>query len=713
LDEQKHPTVLTVFTNDFTYPPAAKDVIFGNADAVTAPARFSITWAGGIVTKVEGADGSEIPTGVALEPTLVAQLNEGGKDARKTVPIGQIPHTLIEGIVLTEDQRFLEHIGLDPRGIARSIWVNLRSGAYVQGASTITQQLARNIYLTRQRSITRKVKEMAMSIFLELRFSKDEILEKYLNEVYFGQSGSIAIHGVSEAAKFYFNKSLDELTVSEQAFLAGIVKGPFYFSPFRHPERAKARQEIVLGKMREAGVITEAQYKSAVADRLRFAKVNTIQNRAPYFTDMVQAQMLKELPEQEAMGGGHAIFSTLDTYYQQLAEASVADGVARVEANIKKYVELEKKKKKKPAKPVAEENLNAVEGPPEDTRLVQGVFVAVDPDTGHILSLVGGRSYEESNYNRALLMKRHIGSLIKPFVYLSALLYGKNPDGTPMNSISKFEDKPFTYEFDKKSWTPKNFEEEFAGTVTMRFALAHSINTVAAQVAIATGLENLVSVLKGVGFEGDLQPLPSLSLGAIDAPPLDVARAYETLANYGIRRELTSALAIVSEDGRTVAKYQKREERVVPPEEAANLVQLMTSVFEIGTGHVARTMGFDWPAAGKTGTTNEFRDAWFAGFTRKVLGISWVGFDRDDEVVRKHRKALKLTGAVAALPVWTRFMNEVHKGQDPLELPYPDGALRRLEVDLISGSKANAGCRGESVVEETFTYRNAPANECN
>lgn len=710
-DEQKRPNVLTVFTNDFAYPAVAKEVIFGNAEADTRARKFSITWIGGAVSKVLGADGGEVEAGFALEPILVAQLNEGGKDARKTVPLGQIPHTLMEGIVLTEDQRFLEHIGLDPRGILRSIWVNMRSGSYVQGASTITQQLARNIYLTRNRTITRKVKEMVMSIFLEIRFSKDEILQKYLNEVYFGQSGNIAIHGVYEAAKFYFNKSLDELTIAEQAFLAGIVKGPFYFSPFRHYDRAKNRQEIVLGKMREAGVITEAQYKSAVAERLRFAKASTVQNRAPYFTDMVQAQLMRDLPEQEALGSGYQIFSTLDTYYQELAESSVADGTARLEANIKKFVELEAKKKKK--KPVKGEEAGAEEKPEESTRLVQGVFVAVNPSNGHLLSLVGGRSYEESTYNRALLMKRHIGSLIKPFVYLSALMYGRNPDGTPLNAISKFEDKEFTYEFDKKKWTPKNYEDEFAGIVTMRYALSHSINTVAAQVAISTGLDNLVSVAQNAGFESGLQPLPSLSLGAFDAPPLDVARAYTTLANFGVRRELTSTLAIVGDDGRAIAKFQERVERALPPEETANLVQLTTSVFESGTAHSARAAGFLWPAAGKTGTTNEFRDAWFAGFTDKVVGISWVGFDRDDEVVRKHRKALKLTGAVAALPVWTQFMMAAHRSQDPRDLAYPDGTLRRVAVDLISGGRANLRCTGESVVEEVFTYRNVPSHECN
>lgn len=703
LDELKRPTALTVFTNDFLYPLTAKEVLFGNGQAVIAPTKVEVSWENGVISRVVTEGGGEVP-GIALEPTLVAQLNEGNVQARRTVSMAQIPHTLMKGIVLTEDQRFLEHSGIDPRGIARSIWVNLKSGGYVQGASTITQQLARNVYLTRQKTIWRKLKEMAMSVMLEIKFSKDQILEKYLNEVYFGQSGNIAVHGVSEAAKFYFNKTLEELSIAEQALLAGIVRGPFYYSPFRHFERAKMRQELVLGKMLEGGVITEDQFKAAKSEKLKFAKVSLVQNRAPYFTDMVQAQLLKDLPEEEVLGGGFTIFSTLDTYYQSLAEKAVAGGVNAIEGRIKQYVD-----RKKPAKPAADGTV----APEAETRLVQGVFVAVDPATGNLLSLVGGRSYEESTYNRALLMRRQIGSLIKPFVYLSALIHGRNPDGTPMNSITKFEDKPFTYEYDKKTWSPRNYDEDFAGTVTLRFALANSINTVAAQVAIATGLNNLVDIAKLAGFETPLQPLPSLSLGAVDVPPMEVATAYTTLANFGVKREITSTLVVVGEDGRPVARFQPRDQRVLPPEETTNLVQLMTSVFDIGTARSSRASGFAWPAAGKTGTTNEFRDAWFAGFSQKVLAISWVGFDRDDEIVRKHRKALKLTGAAAALPVWTEFMIGAHRNQESRPLPYPDGMLRTLDVDLITGKKANYRCMGDSVVQEAFTYRNVPSEECN
>jgi penicillin-binding protein 1B len=699
-NEQKQIKSLIIYTAEFNYPSFALEILFGNPQAEIRPSKYSVEWESGRVQRILDASGSEV-SGFALEPTLVAQLNEGNVQARRTVPIAQIPHTLMKGIILTEDQRFFEHFGIDLRGILRSIYVNIRSGAYVQGASTITQQLARNIYLTRHKTIWRKLKEVVVSLILEWKFSKDQILEKYLNEVYFGQSGNIAIHGVNEAAKFYYGKGLEDLSIAEQAMLSGIVRGPFYYSPFRHLERAKSRQEIVLSKMFEAGVITEKQFTLAKTEKMKFVRVSLIQNRAPYFTDMIQAQILKDMPDQEVLGTGYTIFSTLDTYYQQLAEKAVSSGVAAIEDRLKQYLD-KRTKKKKPEE---------IEQP--EVRLVQGVFLAVDPNTGYLLSMVGGRSYEESNYNRAILMKRQIGSLIKPHVYLSALIHGKNPDGSPINSISKYEDQSFTYEYDDKTWTPRNYEEEFQGTVTLRFALANSINTVAAKVAIDTGLDNLVEIASLSGISAPMQPLPSLSLGAIEVPPMEVATSYNTLANFGVKKEITSTLVVVAEDGQGVARFHPREDRVLPPEETTNLVQLMTSVFDIGTAKAARALGFSWPSAGKTGTTNEFRDAWFAGFTRKIVAVSWVGFDRDDEIVRKHRKALKLTGAVAALPPWVEFMKGVHKDQDGLPLAYPDGMLRTLEVDLITGKRANYRCMGDSVIQETFTYRNVPLGECN
>jgi len=695
---------IQIFLNNFDYPSIMKEMLFSD-DKQQAGERselFTIKILSGAVTAIIN-DAEEELQALAIEPVLVAQLNSSQKESRKSVALSEIPHTLLKAIVSVEDQRFLEHSGIDPRGILRSMYVNLRYGSYVQGASTITQQLIRNIYLTRAKTISRKLREMCMALLLELRFSKDEILEKYLNEVYFGQSGNIAIHGVSQAAKFYFDKSLEELNIAEQALLAGIVRGPIFYSPFKHLERAKERQEWVLKKMLENSAITNNQYKKAVKAPLKFAKISPVQDRAPYFTDYVKSQLAKDLQETEFLGAGYQIFSTIDTYYQQIAEKSISSGLKNLENTLERYLS-KKKNTKKQLENIEEEN---------DPKTLQGAFIAIDPKTNHLLAMVGGKSFEESNYNRALLMRRHIGSIFKPFVYLTALMFGKNADGTAMNAISKLEDKPFTYEYDGQSWSPQNYEEEFLGTVTLRYALANSINTIAAQLATQVGIQNTIDTAKAAGIETELQPLPSISLGAVELSPMEVVRSYSTLANYGLRRDVTSILAIIDSEGKPMAKYLPAEEQVLPQAEVANLVDMMKSVFSIGTAKHAKEYGFTYPAAGKTGTTNEFRDAWFVGFTPRILGLSWVGFDRDSDKIKKNRKVLKLTGAVAALPIWLDFMKATHGGGMAVkDFEPPSGLLRRQQVDLLSGGNATNHCAGNNVVEEVFTDKNMPRYDC-
>jgi penicillin-binding protein 1B len=506
----------------------------------------------------------------------------------------------MKAIVSIEDQRFLDHSGIDPRGIARSIYVNVRAGGYVQGASTITQQMVRNIYLSRDKTLSRKIKEIIMALMIEYKYSKDTILEKYLNEVYFGQSGSLEIHGVAEAAKFYFGKQLAELSLAEQALLAGIVRGPFYYSPYRHLERAKQRQEIVLKKMLDTGAISQSEFKKAMSEPLRFVKASHIQDRAPYFTDMVKAQLLKDMPEQSLIGLGYKIFSTVDTYYQQLAEKAVARQIDELEARLDKS--LAKKK-----------------GEAVERRILQGTFVALDPLNNELLAIVGGRSYEESNYNRALYMRRHVGSLMKPFVFLAGLIHGANPDGTPMNAVTKLQDSPFTYEYDKQSWSPKNYEGEYLGEVTFRFALAKSLNVPTARLAVQVGLDKVVQAAQAAGIETKLEPLPALSLGAVELTPMEIVQAYSTIANLGKKREIAPLLAVVDEQDKLVAKFVAREESALPVAETANLLELLRGVFEIGTAKISSQMGFQYPtAAGKTGTTNDYRDSWFVGFTPKI-----------------------------------------------------------------------------------------------
>lgn len=697
LQQDGNSARLRIFLNEFLYPVSVRGLLLPDSGGEAGDAApLLIDWQDGQIERIAMGPAEserEIPA-AALEPVMVAQLSADHKESRKIVPLHEIPHTLSKAIVSVEDQRFLDHMGIDPRGILRSMYVNLRAGGYVQGASTITQQLIRNIYLTRAKTLTRKFREIILALMIEYKYSKDEILEKYLNEVYFGQSGNLEIHGVSEAAKFYFGKNLGELSIAEQALLAGVVRGPFYYSPYRHPERAKQRQEIVLKKMLEMGAITQTEYQKAIKVQLKFVKTSHIQDRAPYFTDMVRAQLLKDLPEQELAGAGYKIFSTVDTYYQTLAEKAVQRGIDNLEARLSKALTQKK----------------ATEA---DKRILQGAFIVLNPANNHLLAIVGGRSYEESNYNRALFMRRQVGSIFKPFVYLAALVYGKNPDDTPMNTVSKVEDKPFTYEYDKQSWSPRNYEDEYLGEVTLRFALARSLNTPTARIAVSVGLQKVVELARAAGIETKLDAIPALSLGAVELTPMEVLQSYSTIANAGLKREIVPIIVVVKDNDEISARFIPKEEQALPAAETANLLDMLTTVFTDGTARYSRDLGFKYPtAAGKTGTTNDYRDSWFVGLTPRLLSLGWVGFDRDDEQVRQQRKMLKLTGAVGALPIWVDFMSTAHKNIPTEEFNVPNGLLRRANVDIISGGLANSYCAGINVVSEVFTHKNVPHYEC-
>ncbi len=690
---------------DFEYPESVSDLFFDDSNVGQLPKRrLNVLWHAGHIVAVYYRKGTNIVVldGIALEPVIVARFNKSETETRETVPISEIPYTLLQAIVVVEDQRFLEHSGIDPKGILRSIYVNLRAGQYRQGASTITQQMVRNIYLTRAKTLKRKIKEMIMAILIEFRYSKDEILQKYLNEVYFGQLGSLEIHGVAQAAKHYFSKELRELTIAEQALLAALVRGPFYYSPYRHAERAKKRQELVLKIMLDNSIITRDIYESAVSEEMKYSNASTVLDSAPYFTDFIKAQLLSEIPDEELMGVGYKIFSTLDTYAQDLAEDAVAKEIDRIEAGLRKRM-----KNKRFARLLKKYKLK-----PEDIDPLQGVFILLDPKTNQLLAIVGGRSYKGSTYNRALFMKRQVGSIVKPFVFLSGLMYGANEDSTPLNAMSKIEDSPFTHEYDGRKWEPKNYEPDYRGLVTLRYALAHSINIPTAKLALRLGLDRVAETIRAAGVESEFATLPSLALGAIDIEPIEIARAYSTLANFGYKRDVTAILAITDKAGDPVAQFIPREEQSLPEPEVANVVDMMKSVFSEGTAVSAKKRGFNYPAAGKTGTTNEFRDSWFAGFTQRYLGVGWVGYDKDSQKVEGQRRILKLTGASGALPIWTNIMSRLHKNLPEKDLDYPEGVLKELDVDIISGGRITASCMGENAVKERFTDRNAPQFEC-
>ncbi len=644
-------------------------------------------------------NGKEIPE-IYLEPELVATLTRGAREIRdyvkwnETDPNRKFPPLLWQAIISVEDHKFKEHTGLDPRGILRAIWVNLRTRSFSQGGSTLTQQLVKNLMARRTKNLARKVNELFLALLLEATYSKEQILERYLNEVYLGQIGSLEVHGVSEGARHFFGKKLGELNLGEIAMMAGLIRGPGYYSPYRYPDRAYDRQKIVLKKMVETGQIAQEEADSAVKETVRLAPPQTTSNKAPYFTDFVKAELIRQLKlkmtEQEVSMAGFRVYTTLDSSVNAIAQAAVANGLAELETR-----------------------LNVVA--PDR---IAGALASVDHTNGYIRALVGGRSYSKSTFNRILNMKRQVGSTFKPFVYLTAFAKGEDPKGISYGPGYPTEDAPWTLTFDKnrQKWTPKNYEKEHLGWTNMRRALSHSINTVTARVGQEVGISNIIKTARSLGIESDLPPVPSLSLGVAELSPVELLRAYAVLANHGVQDELTVIRAIHNYDGTFYARFIYHPEQVFEPGAVDLVTDMLQSVFTEGTAAQAHAMGFDRPAAGKTGTTSHHRDSWFAGYTPQLTTVVWVGMDQtpahltesenDDATENKHNK-IKLTGAGAALPIWVAFMKKALSGEPPSPFPVSP-YLSNVQIDQRSGKLAPFDCPVSQVVVEKYVKGHEP-----
>jgi penicillin-binding protein 1B len=587
----------------------------------------------------------EIPE-LYLEPELVGSLgNNDQKQVREWVSFADIPPTVWQAILAIEDQHFLDHIGLDWRGLFRAIFVNLKQLRFAQGGSTITQQLVKNLMERHDKNLLRKLNEALLAIFLEIRYSKEEILERYLNEVYLGQIGSLEIHGVSEGAKYFFGKRLAEIELHEAALMAALIRGPGYYSPYRYLDRAVERQKLVLKKMVETGHIAEEEMKEASRQRLRLAPPQPASNnKAPYFVDFVKAELIKKLEdrftEEDLPKAGLRVYTTLLTPINQAAQKAVADGVGQQEQQIL----ASKNKTRKKGAPDPAPSASPSEAP--GLRL-EGALAAVEQRTGYIRALVGGRSYAQSSFNRILNMKRQVGSTFKPIVFLAAFQKGRDAQGVPFTPAYPLEDAPFslTYDRSQPTWSPKNYEPEFEGWVSLRKALAHSINTASARLAQEVGIQEIINTARGLGIEGDLPAVPSITLGTPELSPVELLKVYSSLANHGQSDELTVIRAITLDDGTSVARFVLNPQWVADPAPVDALIDLMTTVFEDGTASPARSMGWSRPAAGKTGTTSAHRDSWFAGFTPQLTAVVWVGWD---QVPPETQKLPKLTGATAA-----------------------------------------------------------------
>ncbi|MCE5243388.1 MAG: PBP1A family penicillin-binding protein [Desulfobacteraceae bacterium] len=604
-----------------------------------------------------------------LESLEIARLFGQSRESRLLVNIQQVPKHLVDGIVAIEDHRYFEHGGIDWWGISRALWTDLRAGRVVQGGSTITQQLVKNYFLEPQRNLKRKLLEASMSVIIEAMYSKDEILEMYMNEIYLGQRGSVAIHGVGEAARYYFGRNVEDLTFPEAATLAGMIQAPNGYSPLTRTDAALERRNVVLKRMLDLGKISQQDYDKARGEPIKIPILASSGNVAPYFVDYVRLQ-LQELYSPQTLGSeGLNIYTTLHPEIALAADAAVREGLEELG---REYAQREGNQGGEP---------------------LQAVLIAVQPKTGAVLAMVGGRDYSESNFNRALFAHRQPGSALKPFVYLSAL-----DEFTPSSWLADEEE---TYSVDGASWTPRNHDGRYRGKVSFRTGLEDSLNAATVRLSLNVGLEKVISTMRGVGIQSMLQPVPSLGLGVFEVTPIELAGAYATLDNDGQKPYLLSLKEVVAENGEIQERRNTDFVSVTSPAKAYIVTNLLEGAIERGTGKSVKRMGIDFPCAGKTGTTNDFHDSWFAGYTTDLLVLVWVGFDDN--------RPTGFSGAQGAGRIWARFMNSVRPFIHPQQFRMPPGVVQRI-LCKESGQLAVLRCRDR--ILEVFRSDNVPKDYC-
>ncbi len=578
---------------------------------------------------------------VRIEPLLIGKIFPLHDEDRALVHLDEIPQSLIDALVAIEDRHFFTHHGIDPKGILRSIYVNLVSGKITQGGSTLTQQLVKNLFLTRERTYTRKFNEILMALMLDYHYSKESILAAYVNEIFLGQNGARAVHGFGTAAEFFFSRPLNELNLEQVALLVGMIKGPSYYNPRRHPERALKRRDLVLAAMLEQGYITEAQHQLARKRTLRITdKPGWSSARYPAFLDLVRRHLRRDYENEDLRNEGLQIHTTLDTEMQDAVEQSVTAEMRRLDtlANFR-----------------------------QDT-LETAVVIASQND-GEVLSLLGDRDRDQNAFNRALDARRPIGSLIKPAIYLSAL---ENPD--QYHLLSPLDDSPINLAQDNGStWSPRNYDNRSHGNVPLFRSLARSYNLSTVRLGLAVGLDKVIRTLRNLGVRGSVPRVPALLLGALDLSPYEVTQMYQTIASGGLQVPLKTVRAVFDSNGQPLKKYDLEVIEHLKPEYAFLTQYLLASVVQYGTAaRLKRELPSLMPLAGKTGTTNDLRDTWFAGFGDRLLGVVWVG--RDDNA------PTKLTGSTGAMQVWLGIMKRVKPV--PLMLLPPETIEWNSQPDL-------------------------------
>ncbi|MAT64761.1 MAG: penicillin-binding protein 1B [Gammaproteobacteria bacterium] len=632
-------------------------------DAEEPARRLRIDFDGGRISAInELAGGRAVPI-VRLEPEQIASIYPTHGEDRILVGLDAVPEFLTTALIVTEDRGFHEHSGISLRGIARALFANIRAGGVVQGGSTLTQQLVKNFFLTRDRTLVRKGNEALMALLLELHYGKDEILEAYLNEVYLGQDGARSIHGFGLASRFYFGRALAALAPEQMALLVGMVKGPSYYDPRRHPQRARERRNLVLDLLAEQGRLEPAEAARlkarplGVVDRRRLAS-----NAHPAFLELVRRQLQRDYREEDLRSEGLRIFTTLDPLLQRTVEAQAE---ARLE-------QLER-------------------GYRIETGALQTAVIVTRYQNGEVLALLGDRDPHAAGFNRALEARRQVGSLIKPFVFLAAL------DSRSYTLASRLQDAPFTLDMPVgDAWQPRNYDKQFRGEVLLIDALVESLNVPTARMGLDIGLDQVIQTLRRMGYPDDIRPLPSLLLGALELTPLEVTQLYQGLAANGFRSPLQAIREVVDAEGQPLQRYPLEVQRVADPA-AVSLVQYaLRDVARRGTAKaLGARFGADAGLAGKTGTTDDLRDSWFAGYDDDRLMVVWVG--RDDN------RSMGLTGSQGALQLWSGIM--ARSGVLP-SIYTPAAGVNLVEIDPTSGLRADRGC--EDRVQWPFIEGTAP-----
>lgn len=615
---------------------------------------------------------------VFLEAPLVAQYVGNEPIMQEEQTLGNIPPYCSNGVMAIEDAKFLEHGGVSYTSIGRALLKNISSGRAAQGGSTITQQLVKNYFLTSEKTIKRKLQEFAMSYLIESKFTKDQILETYLNIIYMGQNGPFQVRGFGSAAKFYFNKEVSALTLGQCSLLAAIVNSPGLYNPFRQPAKALSRRNLVLDKMVQHHFVSAADADAARKEPLPTSQPRLATETAPYYLDAVR----KQLQAQGIELVGAKIYTALDLEAQQFAQDSIKGHLDKLESQNKVIKSLKEKGSS-----------------------LEGALLSADARTGLIQVAVGGRNFRLTQFNRAIDSHRQIGSTMKPFVYLTALQYG-GKDGQTYTPLSILKDEKFTTKYDNQNWSPNNYGNEYFGDVPMFFALKSSLNAATASLGLQVGLDKIIDVTRALGVTSAMKPVPSLTLGSFELYPREVLQSYLALSRMGSKADLSFVYRVLDVKDTELYRFEPKFEQAADAASVATLVGMMKQTVISGTARYVTASGYDRPAAGKTGTTSNSKDAWFSGFTPYRTTIVWLGYDTSTKN--------KLTGASGAVPIWTDFMRKITTEDPPDDFPWPENTVK-VQVDAAHLQSMNVpapepiGANPPSGVELIFKKGTEPS----